>query len=70
MGVATAAFWAADAGARVAVAAQHLHGGIGFDRAYPLYRYFLAAKRVELELGGASQQLARLGRILATEASL
>jgi alkylation response protein AidB-like acyl-CoA dehydrogenase len=64
--VATAAFWAAEAGARVAAAAQHLHGGIGFDRAYPLYRYFLAAKRVELELGGATQQLARLGRILAT----
>jgi alkylation response protein AidB-like acyl-CoA dehydrogenase len=68
--VATAAFWAADAGARVAVGAQHLHAGIGFDRAYPLYRYFLAAKRVELELGGATQQLARLGRILATEASV
>jgi alkylation response protein AidB-like acyl-CoA dehydrogenase len=66
--VATAAFWAADAGARVAVAAQHLHGGIGFDRGYPLYRYFLAAKRVELELGGATQQLAHLGRILATQA--
>jgi alkylation response protein AidB-like acyl-CoA dehydrogenase len=67
--VATAAFWATDAGARVAVAAQHLHGGIGFDRAYPLYRYFLAAKRVELELGGATQQLAHLGRILAQEAN-
>jgi alkylation response protein AidB-like acyl-CoA dehydrogenase len=66
--VATAAFWAADAGARVAAAAQHLHGGIGFDRAYPLYRYYLAAKRVELELGGATQQLAQLGKILATEA--
>ncbi len=50
----------------MAAAAQHLHAGIGFDRSYPLYRYFLAAKRVELELGGATQQLARLGRVLAT----
>jgi alkylation response protein AidB-like acyl-CoA dehydrogenase len=59
--IATAAFWAADAGARVAAAAQHLHAGIGFDRGYPLYKYFLAARRIELELGGAHRQLARLG---------
>jgi alkylation response protein AidB-like acyl-CoA dehydrogenase len=65
--VATAAYFAAEAGHRVATAAQHLHGGIGFDRAYPLHRYFLAAKRVELQLGGAHQQLARLGAILAAD---
>jgi alkylation response protein AidB-like acyl-CoA dehydrogenase len=65
--VATAAYWAAEAGARVALAAQHLHGGVGFDRAFPLHRYFLVAKRVELELGGANRQLARLGHALATE---
>jgi alkylation response protein AidB-like acyl-CoA dehydrogenase len=63
--VATAAYWASEAGARVAAAAQHLHGGIGFDRGYPLYRYFLAAKRLELELGGANRALARLGATLA-----
>src|SRR5262249_6419692 len=38
--VSLAAFFACEAGARVALAAQHLHGGIGFDRGYPLYRYF------------------------------
>jgi alkylation response protein AidB-like acyl-CoA dehydrogenase len=65
--VASAAYWATESGARVAAAAQHLHGGIGFDRAYPLHRYFLIAKRVELELGGANRQLARLGRTLAAE---
>jgi hypothetical protein len=62
-----AAFFAADAGARVALAAQHLHGGIGFDRAYPLYRYFLAAKHIELTLGGANRRLAELGALLAKE---
>jgi alkylation response protein AidB-like acyl-CoA dehydrogenase len=67
--VATCAFFAAEAGARVAQAAQHLHGGIGFDRAYPLYRYFLAAKRIELGLGGAHHQLARLGAQLARTAA-
>ena len=39
--VAIAKFWAADGGQRVVHAAQHLHGGIGVDRDYPLHRYFL-----------------------------
>ena len=51
--VAVAKFWAADGGQRVVHAAQHLHGGIGVDRDYPLHRYFLWAKELELTLGGA-----------------
>lgn len=57
-----AKFWAAEAGARVAAATQHVHGGIGIDTTYPLHRYFLWAKQHELTLGSASQQLAQLGR--------
>jgi 3-oxocholest-4-en-26-oyl-CoA dehydrogenase beta subunit len=60
-----AKFWAAEAGARVAATAQHVHGGIGIDTTYPLHRYFLWAKHNELTLGAASQQLARLGRTYA-----
>jgi len=60
-----AKFWAAEGGARITAAAQHLHGGIGVDVDYPIHRYFLAAKALELGLGGATQQLARLGRDLA-----
>jgi alkylation response protein AidB-like acyl-CoA dehydrogenase len=56
-----AKFWAAEAGARVAATAQHVHGGIGIDVTYPLHRYFLWAKHNELTLGPASAQLARLG---------
>ncbi|MGH3958585.1 acyl-CoA dehydrogenase family protein [Mycobacterium sp.] len=56
-----AKFWAAEAGARVAATTQHVHGGIGIDTSYPLYRYFLWAKHNELALGPASAQLARLG---------
>jgi alkylation response protein AidB-like acyl-CoA dehydrogenase len=56
-----AKFWAADAGARVAASAQQVHGGIGIDTTYPLFRYFLWAKHNELALGSASAQLARLG---------
>lgn len=58
-----AKFWAADAGARVAATAQHVHGGIGIDVTYPLHRYFLWAKHNELTLGPAAAQLARLGSI-------
>jgi 3-oxocholest-4-en-26-oyl-CoA dehydrogenase beta subunit len=65
--VAVAKFWAADGGHRVLAAAQHLHGGIGVDLEYPLHRYTLRAKQVELTLGGASLQLARLGAGMAAE---
>ncbi len=65
--VAVAKFYAAEAGQDVVLAAQHLHGGTGVDRDYPLHRYFLLAKQLELFLGGASRQLLRLGALLAEE---
>jgi alkylation response protein AidB-like acyl-CoA dehydrogenase len=63
--VAIAKYWAAAGGQRAIHAAQHLHGGMGVDRDYPLHRYFLLAKQLELYLGGASRQLVRLGAHLA-----
>jgi alkylation response protein AidB-like acyl-CoA dehydrogenase len=65
--VAVAKYWACAAGQRVVHAAQHLHGGIGVDREYPLHRHFLAVKQLELTLGGATPQLLRLGDLLADE---
>ncbi len=65
--VAIAKFWAADGGQRVVHAAVHLHGGVGVDRDYPLHRYFLMTKHFELTLGGATEQLLRLGATLAAE---
>jgi alkylation response protein AidB-like acyl-CoA dehydrogenase len=65
--IATAKFWAADAGHRVAHTAVHVHGGIGIDTDHPLQRYFTAAKRAEFELGGATAQLRRIGAALASE---
>ncbi|MGV0774469.1 acyl-CoA dehydrogenase family protein [Mycolicibacterium elephantis] len=62
---AIAKFWAAEAGARVTASAQQVHGGMGIDVTYPLSRYFLWAKQIELSLGSASQQLARLGSTYA-----
>jgi 3-oxocholest-4-en-26-oyl-CoA dehydrogenase beta subunit len=64
--VATAKFWAADAGHRVAHTAVHVHGGVGIDLDYPLHRYFLAAKLGEFTLGGATAQLRRIGAALAS----
>ncbi|HEX7670557.1 MAG TPA: acyl-CoA dehydrogenase family protein [Polyangiaceae bacterium] len=65
--IAVAKLVAAEAGHRVVCAAQHLHGGIGFDRDYPLYRYFLASKQNEFTLGAAASHVARLGLMIARE---
>jgi alkylation response protein AidB-like acyl-CoA dehydrogenase len=65
--VAVAKFWASEGGQRVVHAAQHLHGGMGVDRDYPLHRYFLWAKWIELTLGGSTKQLLAIGRRLAEE---
>jgi alkylation response protein AidB-like acyl-CoA dehydrogenase len=67
--VAVAKFWAAEGGQRVVHTAQHLHGGVGVDRDYPVHRHFLYAKQLELTLGGATRQLLTLGRMLADEAA-
>ncbi|MFI7675471.1 acyl-CoA dehydrogenase family protein [Actinophytocola sp. NPDC049390] len=65
--IATAKFWAADGGHRIAHAAVHIHGGMGIDVDYPLHRYFVATKRIEFSLGGATTQLRRIGTALAAE---
>jgi alkylation response protein AidB-like acyl-CoA dehydrogenase len=63
--VGTAAFWAAEAGHRVAHTTVHVHGGVGIDVDHPVHRYFLAAKQGEFSVGGATGQLLRIGRELA-----
>lgn len=60
--VAVASWFAAEAGQRVVHATQHLHGGMGADVDYPIHRYFLWGKQLELLLGPPSAHLARLGR--------
>jgi alkylation response protein AidB-like acyl-CoA dehydrogenase len=63
--VATAKFWAAEGGHRVAHAIVHLHGGMGVAVEYPAHRYFVHAKQIELTLGGATEQSLRIGAHLA-----
>jgi alkylation response protein AidB-like acyl-CoA dehydrogenase len=59
--IAAATWWACLGGRRVTGSALHMHGGIGQDLAYPIHRYYLWAKQIELTLGGAGKQLYRLG---------
>jgi len=63
--LAVAKYWAAVGGQRLGYACQHLHGGIGIDIDYPLHRYYLWAKQLELTLGSAPVQLERIGTRLA-----
>jgi 3-oxocholest-4-en-26-oyl-CoA dehydrogenase beta subunit len=67
LAVSVASWFAAEAGQRAVFATQHLHGGIGADISYPIHRYFLWGKQIELMLGAASAHLARLGRQVVDE---
>ncbi|GAB3276694.1 acyl-CoA dehydrogenase family protein [Parahaliea aestuarii] len=60
-----AKIWAGDTGHRVNYATQHVHGGMGIDRDYSLWRYSLWLRHNEMTLGGSSVHLAALGRSLA-----
>ncbi|WP_313024323.1 acyl-CoA dehydrogenase family protein [Pseudomonas lopnurensis] len=50
---------------RVSHATQQVHGGTGVDRDYPLFRYCLLAKKLELAHGCPAEVLQRLGAALA-----
>ncbi len=65
--VATAKFWAAETGHKVAHTAVHVHGGVGIDLDGEAHRYFTGAKRIELMLGGATAQSRAIGKVLASE---
>ena len=65
--IATAKYWTAEGGNRIAHAALHIHGGISIDVDYPIHRYCLWAKQLEFTLGAATPQLARLGALIAAE---
>jgi alkylation response protein AidB-like acyl-CoA dehydrogenase len=59
---------ASERGQRTVHATQHLHGGLGADITYPIHRYFLWGKQLELLLGGPSHQLSWLGARIAADA--
>jgi alkylation response protein AidB-like acyl-CoA dehydrogenase len=59
---------ASERGQRTVHATQHLHGGMGADITYPIHRYFLWGKQIELMLGNSSRQLVALGASIAAKA--
>ena len=61
-----AKWYASHCAHEVAHATQHVHGGMGVDRDYPLHRYTLWNKHIETSLGAGTQQLRRLGEIFAS----
>src|SRR5208283_1024099 len=54
---------AGDVGHRVLASCQHVHGGIGHDRDYPLWRYAVAAKQNELAIASSGEATAMLGAL-------
>jgi 3-oxocholest-4-en-26-oyl-CoA dehydrogenase beta subunit len=62
-----AKWWADDAGQRIVHRVIHLHGGMGVDTDYPAHRYLLWGKQIAATLGSPSDDLARIGRLLAEE---
>jgi 3-oxocholest-4-en-26-oyl-CoA dehydrogenase beta subunit len=65
--VTIAKIWCGDAAHRVSQASQHCHGGTGVDRDYPLFRFCLLARQIELTLGNAAQLTGELGQGIAAE---
>lgn len=66
--VRVAKIWCGDVCHRVSQAAQHCHGGIGVDRDYPLFRYCLMARQIELTAGSSAALLQALGDDIAAAA--
>jgi alkylation response protein AidB-like acyl-CoA dehydrogenase len=56
--------WCGDALYRISQASQHVHGGMGIDRDYHLFRYCLWAKQLELTLGNSKQHTVELANRL------
>jgi alkylation response protein AidB-like acyl-CoA dehydrogenase len=65
--VTMAKIWCGDVTHRVSQASQHCHGGTGVDRDYPLFRYCLMARQIELSCGNTAQLTGQLGQSIAQE---
>jgi alkylation response protein AidB-like acyl-CoA dehydrogenase len=62
-----AKIWCGDTAHRVSQASQHCHGGTGVDRDYPLHRYCMQARQIEMSLGNSAQLTAQLGSRIAQQ---
>ena len=67
LAVSVASWFAAEAGQRAVFATQHLHGGMGADISYPIHRYFLWGKQIELHARAAERPTGPTGAQLVGE---
>jgi alkylation response protein AidB-like acyl-CoA dehydrogenase len=63
-------YLACAAGHQVGHMAQHVHGGIGVDITFPIHRFLFWSRALGIALGGAEQNLAKLGDWLADHNTL
>jgi len=68
MAARVAKWQASERGQRTVHSTQHLHGGMGADVTFPIHRYFLWGKQIELLLGGPGAQLSHIGAEIAARA--
>ena len=61
------AFWLASEGPRAVQVLHHLHGGVGVDVTYPMFRYSSAVKDLARFVGGSRLQLTALGEAVAAD---
>lgn len=64
---AVGAYWLAAEGPRAVQVLHHLHGGVGVDITYPMFKYSSAVKDLARFVGGASFQLERVGAAVAAD---
>jgi len=62
--ISIAKVWCGDVCHKVSYASQHMHGGIGVDKQYSLYKYNLWAKQLELSFGSSQYHLNKLSDFL------
>lgn len=68
--VSIAKLTASEGAINVLAIANHLHGGVGLLKDYPLQQYLTTTRRLALAAGSAQWHLARLGDIVAERAAL
>lgn len=64
---AVGAYWLAAEGPRAVQVLHHLHGGVGVDITYPMFKYSSAVKDLARFVGGAEFQLDRVGAAVAAD---
>jgi len=63
----TAQSWASQASHRILASAQHVCGGLGHDKDYPMWRFAVWSRHYEMMMGGNELALEHLGALIAAQ---